>query len=405
MKILFIIPAYEPAWAFGGTVTSTVNLCRQLVKLGHDVSVYTTDTDKEGGVLKIKKNILIEMGGVKTWYFECNFGRKHSFYSSKLISHLIKTVNGFEIINISAIWQLLAYKSAKVCRDNNIPFILTPHASLRKDAFFHTGNQIIKKIYWYFFGYPTIKLANAIHFLSEGEREESFRVTNNKKSFIVPNGIKIEKYIIPKSDKFKIRKELNIDEDTLLFLFLGRVHPIKQLNLIIDALPILIEMNISFKFLIVGHIDKNYYDILNNQIIKNNLRDYVIWNNQVDNEKVKYYYSSSDLTLLTSKSEGVSMALIEAMATGTPSLVSNKVANYKEIISDKSGIVVDSSVESIKEALKKIVEGDLDIKKMGLNAFNSAEKRYNINIVAKRMIVAYNDILKKNKSEEIFWKN
>jgi glycosyltransferase involved in cell wall biosynthesis len=398
MKILFIIPSYEPAWGFGGTVTATVNLCKELVKKGHDVTVFTLNADADGSFLNVETNKEQIRDGVKVWYFSCNILPKKSFYSSNLIKKLKNSIKEFDIVNMSAIWQFLGYKAYKICKKNNIPYIVTPHSSLMKHAFYNIGNQVIKQLYWNLFGKKVVFNAIALHYLSYGEYEESKDIANNNNFFIVPNGIDIDKYKINENKKNDIRKKYNIKNDEILLLYLGRIHSKKNIDLILKSLPVLLENNIEFKFMIVGNIEEKLYynDLLN--IIRNlKLKEYVIWIGAVKNNEVKYYYSSSDLMVLPSKIEGVSMALTEAMANALPLFISNRVANYKEIEKDNCGIVVEPILNDVKYKLLECLKNKEKLRLLGKNALISVKGRYSIDKVVKNMIKEYEKIVKNQK--------
>jgi glycosyltransferase involved in cell wall biosynthesis len=396
MKILFIIPSYEPAWGFGGTVTATVNLCTQLSKDGHDVTVYTTNADADGSYLPIEPNCEHIRNGVKVCYFECNVMPKRAFYSSKLIAQLENTIQHFDIVNMSAIWQFLGYAAYKICKKYNIPYIVTPHSSLMKHAFFGIGNQWIKQLYWNLFGKKVIQDATAIHYLSEGEYTESKDIAKNDRFFIVPNGIHIDDYQVDVESKNMIRSKYNISENTFLILFLGRIHSKKNIDLVMKSLPMLKEQSVDFKFLIVGNTEEEWYLDNLKEIEKDlKLESDILWIGKIENAEVKYYYASSDVMVLPSKLEGVSMALTESMVQGLPLLISNRVANYKEIEIDQCGIVVEPNFESTKQALLKLSTNVLFCKELGNNAISSVNKRYAIEAVAKAMVENYKSLVER----------
>ena len=75
MNILHIVPYFYPAWAYGGTPRVVFELCRELVKKGHNVTVYTTDVfDKDKRVeqsdVEIDGLALSEVEGIKIKYFK-----------------------------------------------------------------------------------------------------------------------------------------------------------------------------------------------------------------------------------------------------------------------------------------------------------------------------------------------
>ena len=73
MKLLFISPAYEPAWSLGGVVACLSNLCRGLASMGHEVTFYTTNVDGSGQPMDVPVGTPVDLGGVRTFYFSSTF--------------------------------------------------------------------------------------------------------------------------------------------------------------------------------------------------------------------------------------------------------------------------------------------------------------------------------------------
>jgi len=405
MKILHVIPSYEPAWAFGGTVTATSNLCRALARQGIDVTVYTTDADGKGGYLSVPLNKPIDLGGVKVWYFHCDLLPKKAFYSSGLTKKLRDTVKEFDLVHMSAIWQWIGINVNNICKKQSIPYIVTPHSSLMKFAFYSVGSQFKKKTYWRLFGQKTVNNANAIQFLCEGEREESEFFSDKTPSFIVPNGIYLDETRYDESKRMALRERLNIPEKSLVLLFLGRIHPKKQIELIIKAMPYVLELRKDIFFIIAGPVeDYTYFENLKKISQASKVDQNIIWNGPVKNQEVYDYYSASDIMVLPSIVEGISMALTEALETSLPSFISNRVANYREVEEDKAGVVIEPYYESVKQGLIQLLKDNNLLKQLSQNARKSVEKRYDINNVAALMIKAYDDILTGRRSPELQWR-
>ena len=68
LKLLHIIPYYEPAVSYGGPVRSVSSLCKALVRLGAEVSVFTTNADGQG-TLTVPLGKPVDCEGVKVYYF------------------------------------------------------------------------------------------------------------------------------------------------------------------------------------------------------------------------------------------------------------------------------------------------------------------------------------------------
>ena len=397
MKLLHVIPAYEPAWAFGGTVVFTSLLCRELASLGVDVTVYTTNSDGKGGELDVSVNEYVNLGGVKVIYFPCDFQKKRAFYSRLLSRRIMTSVAGFDIVHVTSVWQYHQVTVAKACKKYNIPYVVSPHGSFQKWPLSQRTKR--KGIYWLLFGERTIRNATAMHFTVQEERIESLSFIPEVKSFIVPNGIKAPAgYSIPND----VRKQTGIPDNAFLLLYLGRINRKKGIDLVIRALGILKDKSIFL--LVVGNVDdKRHFIYLKKLVSILSLESNVIFYGQVTKDNTESFYKASDLFVLTSHSENFAIAVAEAMSFGLPVLISRKVGIWREIEEDGAGIIVDLHETDIAQSINKIIGDSVMLEEISQKARDSALKRYDIRKVALQMIRAYEDILSGRRSPELQW--
>lgn len=398
MKTLFVFPAYEPAWAFGGTVSSNVSLCKALVKAGVDVVVYTTNADGKGGRLKVTLNKPIILDGVEVWYFNCDFGVKKAFYSRGLSNKLKETTKDFDLVHVSAMWQWMQVDVYNACKYFSKPYVVSSHGSFSPWSW--NQNKIKKGAYWYLFEKKTIENAAALHFTAEDERIKSFAnipLLKKNSNFVVPNGIEINDI---KKNK-DIRKILNIPSNKIVLLFIGRIHKVKGIHFILQALKKV--NNENFIFLIVGNKEDDAYA---NQLKKLSHEFYsnVIWHEQTPRDEVWDFYYAADLFVLPSYHENFSMVTVEAMSCGLPVMITRNVGIWREIQSDGAGIIVNQDADEIADAIKKLADDTELLNRMKQNARKSAEERYDINKAGAMMIKAYEDILTGRRSPELQWK-
>lgn len=395
MKILHVIPSYEPAWAFGGTVTATSNLCRALARKGIDVTVYTTDADGKGGHLNVPLNETVDLGGVKVWYFHCDLLPQNAFYSKGLEKRLKESIKDFDLVHVSAIWQWIQINVYKACKAFTKPYIVSTHGSFSPWCW--NQKKLKKELYWNFFGKSSIKNAQAVHFTTNDERDKAYsnlELLTKMPSFVIPNGIEINN----KNKYEDIKKKLNIPNDKFLLLFVGRIHRVKGIHLVLQALK---KLNIKeIIFLIVGNEEDNEYV---NRLKKFNQNN-VIWHESISREKLWDFYYSADLFVLPSYHENFGIVVVEAMSCGLPVLISKEVGIWKEVKTDNAGFVVNHDVEEIADVLKKCLDNPEQLKELSKNARKSAENRYDINKVADLMIRAYEDVLTGRRSPELNWR-
>jgi glycosyltransferase involved in cell wall biosynthesis len=391
MKILVIVPWYEPAWGAGGTATAVSLINRELVKLGVEVTVLTTNDAGGGEYLDVEMDKRYEFGGVGVYYYACNFflKSKEAFYSSGLVSKMEEKILECDMVHIHGTRHAYGFFASRYALKHGKKYIITPHASLMRWWMDKIGSARIKKLYMRLVESSIIEKSESLHFLTEDELEQSANYTYGAKSFIVSNGIEVSKYKRDLDIRKQWRTKYNVEDKTVL-LFLGRIHPQKNLHLMIESIRDFENMVLF----IVGPVgDKEYNSKLLQNIQKNKLENRVIFIPPVDKDSVKKWYWFADFFVSPSIVEGVSMSIIEALASSLPVIVSKNVANYKEIEKDGCGIVVGTTTIEIKNILSSIESGAINIHQMTENAKLSANNRYDISLVGKRMKENYLRIL------------
>lgn len=184
LKLLFVLPAYEPAWSFGGVVRCMSNLCRGLAALGHKVAVYTINTDGHGNKLDVPGGQPVEQGGVLTYFFPSTFGPRSVFDSRALVYQLQQTVRDFDLVYVSAIWQWLGVSVSLICAQKQVPLVIGIHGSLDK-ALWEKG-RTKKTLFWHFFLKKTLARASALHLTTQHERRETLELLGNLRVLLFP---------------------------------------------------------------------------------------------------------------------------------------------------------------------------------------------------------------------------
>ena len=331
------------------------------------------------------------LGGVKVYYYPCNFfyKRRKAFYSSQLIKKVNEEVQNHDIIHIHGTRHAFSFFTALSALKHNKKYIITPHASLMKWWMDEIGTPFFKKIYMKYIESYTISNSSALHFLSSEERLQSEKYIYNANSFVVSNGIDIDNYKRNIKVRNEIRDKYNVKEKNIL-LFLGRIHPQKNLHIVIDAITKLKKTI----FFIVGPIgDINYHKMLLKKIEEKKLKEVVRFIPPVTKEEAKSWYWTADYFVSPSIVEGVSMSIIESLASSLPVIVSKNVANFREIEKDQCGFIVQITKEKIEELLIKIENNKFENEFYANNSEISAKRRHDIKVVAKQMKKNYFRIL------------
>lgn len=202
------------------------------------------------------------------------------------------------------------------------------------------------------------------------------------KSSVVWNGsacgVNLEKFDISKKSEYRkiIREKLNIPDDSLVYIFVGRVNVDKGINELLAAYKMIHKTTSSF-LLIVGDsevdssVDMNLYEWSRDN-------EKIIYTGKVDN--VEEYIAASDIYVLSSYREGFGLSVIEAQAMGIPVIVTDIPGPIDAMIVGKSGLTVPKqNVDELYSAMKKMY-CDAELRKeFGKAGYENAKNNFEQN--------------------------
>ncbi|MCH8549097.1 MAG: glycosyltransferase [Balneolaceae bacterium] len=228
------------------------------------------------------------------------------------------------------------------------------------------------------------------------EQHEDFGFA--KKSEVLPNGFDMDRFIASKERFGIIRKELEIDSDSLLITQVGRNHPMKDHLTFLKAAKHTIETkkDLNFHFLMVLR-NKDKDPAIRKFINKNDMWNYVtLCDGRSDIENI---WAASDVGVLTSAwGEAFPNVIGEAMACETP-FVSTDVGDAKLIIGDCGSVVTKGDFKEISEAISKILEmKPEDRKVLGEKARERIYNLYSIDKVTENYLKTFSRILENESS-------
>ena len=401
MKILAVFPAFEPAWAFGGVVRCTSNLCRALASQGADITVYTTNVNGRGGFLPIPINEPVNISGVHTTYFKSTFGSRSVFYSQDLLNKLSDTITQFDIIYSSAIWQWIGIAAGDLAWKRNIPHIIGTHGS------FHPGTLnkgwAKKHLYWHLCLKRCIHRASALHYTTEYERSVSKAFLPKKESFVISNAITSDRLKNSQDSRIHFRKKYNISDNGILLLSVVRPDPVKRLDILLHAFKIILKTIPSVKLILVGSMENKYGVEIMKLAHELNLSNQIIWAGYMSGDKLTECYYASDIFLLTSEHENFSMVAVEAMDSGLPVILSEQTGVADDVQKYNAGTITELNAPQVAQAVINIQKDPVRFKEMSNNASNTARLLYKDTQVAKLMLNAFKDIISGSNHPECRW--
>jgi glycosyltransferase involved in cell wall biosynthesis len=204
--------------------------------------------------------------------------------------------------------------------------------------------------------------ASALVACSEGLKQRAQLFMPSVSIDVIPNGVELDRFFPAEtSEKSKVLRMITV----------GRLSVTKRIEMLIDAVEILHRTACKLNLTIVGG-GKTERQLRKN-VAERELTDVIKITGRIDSEKMPELYRQNDIFISASMQEGMSNAMLEAMASGLP-IVTTRCEGLAELI-DGNGIIVEQdNIEELAKAVKKLTDNPELYKQMSIAARKQAEK-------------------------------
>ena len=185
-----------------------------------------------------------------------------------------------------------------------------------------------------------MSVADGIVVSTDEERQDIIRHYDAppRNIHVIPAGVNLKTF--QPVDRDAARAELGVKEERVI-LYVGRIEPLKGIDILLRAVPML-EYGQGLRVLVVGGNPDNDVELdrLKSLTVELGIGDLVTFTGSVPQSVLPTYYSAADVFVLPSHSESFGLAPLEAMACGTPVVVS-RVGGMKTFVnSGENGYLV-----------------------------------------------------------------
>lgn len=271
---------------------------------------------------------------------------------------------------------------AKYLNNKKIPYLIMLHGALSKENY--------KKSHWKKFianllcFNKFIKQAKFIIYLNKAEYNNAIVPKINPNYMIIPNGCNLPKNVT-----------LHTINDRIEILYLGRIERVhKGLDILIEALKILKQEKAN-KFVYISFygdsLDKEELEWFKTAIEP--LEDICNFYGSAYGEEKDKAYRNTDIFILTSRSEGMPMGVLEALSYGKPCLITPQTNMANIINKYRCGWVTELQPQAIAETIVKACEEYREKAESFFNNSLSTSKEFSWKEIAKKSIEEYNKII------------
>jgi glycosyltransferase involved in cell wall biosynthesis len=249
---------------------------------------------------------------------------KSYVYSRELRTWLGAHLSSYDGVVIHGMWLYPGWAVARACLSLGIPYACFPHGMFEPWSVFRQGlvKAIKKSAYWFWRERAIFQHAERLFFTTPREMElagTTFHM-GDAGCIVIPYGIHAARRRVEAPE----RADLLQPPGTKVCLFLGRVHPHKNLEFLLTAWA---EAHppADWRLLVAGPGDRPYLRRLERLIIRQHLQSQVLLLGQVTGADKAYLLQRASWFVLPSQHENFGVAVLEAIGNGCPVVVSNQV--------------------------------------------------------------------------------
>lgn len=392
MKIALACPASLPATQFGGIMFLCVDIARELAKIGHDVTIYTTDLDFANNPNTFNKKLprIESIQGFK-------INRTHVWPSYKLFyvnlgMYFEMKKNRADIIHTIGIRSFQSFIAALISKKYKIPLIISDQGGLTTHPDLQKAN-LIKKIL-YKVQSPMINFivnqATKIIVPNEYEKEIFSHYSVSSKITVIRNGISLDELYKSKVD-FKAKYKINSN----FVLFLGRFHRVKGIDILLHAWATIKDKTDgqNIKLVIMG-VDFGFESEMYRIIDELKISDSVVVIKKPPREDVLAAYSSCQFLTLPSRWELSPLTPLEGFAFKKPVISTNVHGIPHTITNSENSILVEpENPMELASAILKLLSDEKTRIEYGLAGYRLVQELCNSKKMAEDTLKVYEEIV------------
>ncbi|MBL9032865.1 MAG: glycosyltransferase [Phycisphaerae bacterium] len=341
----------------GGVARATLDLCAGLAQRGHDVTLVTFEARdvpeswKAGEPGHPKVLEIPPLGGpIKLL----------TRWSRRTLEILFSKT---DLVHIQEIWLPASAHVAQIARRVGTPYVLSAHGML--DDWSMAQKGLKKRAYLRLVGNRMIRGAGAVHCTAEGEAMQARRWLPENRAGVAPLLLDIEPYrVLPA--KAACREALPGDTSLPTIVFMGRLHPKKGLERLIEAAGMLSRSGREAEVLVAGTGPAEYQRTLESLAASEGVAERIHFLGHVVGADKTRVLRAGDMLVLPSYQENFGLVLVEALACGTPVVTTKAVDIWPELESSGSSLVIGSpEAGAVAGAVGRLIDDGAERRAMG----------------------------------------
>jgi len=391
MKVLRVVAAFDAK--FGGPSNSASNSA--IATAGEGVQTTVVFTRRDASRAKDEPAVrALSEANIKWRCFALN-QRYPGFcqamcVSTSLVRWLWHHVGAYDVVHIHSPWGLHCLAAVTAAKWHGRPIVLTPHECLTRFDLSHARSPVLRALKhvllpFYRWAFDTVVFSSAL------ERRDSPGAWSEQRAVVIHHPVQVPN---PRLARHIHRR----DGEPFRVGFLGRLHPKKNIEQLIAALTLLPS---QVSLLIAGDGDPVYREKL--QAIGKAVipGDRVTWCGFLTGAKKEDFLREIDLLAMPSQYECFGMVAAEAMAVGTPVLVSPETGVAETATESGAGVVVKPTGATVAAAIRGLVDNPPTHARMSQECIGAARRAFSMEAHGAALVLVYEKLGMPEVAEQV----
>jgi len=359
MRILNVTETYDPFLEFGGPPVKVRALSEGLARRGHQVTVLTADWGLEKRLQTQQEEITAERSpfgwrrtenGVQAIYVPTWLRYRTVSWNPAVKRYCRARLENFDAVHIFGLYDLMGPAVAAACRKRSLPYVLEPIGMFVPIV----RNLWLKRMYHAVWGRQLLEGASALIATSEQEAKE-----------LVDGGLSRTRVVLRRNgveapaswpERGTFRRAHGISDDAKLVLFLGRLSVKKSPDLLLRAFGELFKRSagIPLQLVFAGPDEGGVQAQLGQMALQLGVQSRVRFAGPLFGGAKWAAYRDADVFVLPSQNENFGNTAAEAVAAGTPVIVTEQ-CGIAPLLADEACLVVRHDAAELSRALERVL--------------------------------------------------
>lgn len=384
MRIVHALECIDPA--SGGPVNSVSSLAVAQAGFGHDVilvTVRSADHDRW-------RKLLLSQLPARNRFSIVAIDQRHPWIvpGRKARSLVRQHVEDADVVHSHGLWNPFNVMVARTALKTETGLVISPRGML--DPWSLRQGRGRKALALALVWRRIFEACLFVHALTEAERALMEPVAGRSRIKVFPNGLLLDadgNGTRRRADGMVFRRQYQKIRDRPYILFLGRLHYKKGLDCLIDAFKIVSRCDEMIQLVVAGPDQGILHDLARN-VRRMGIGDRVHFVGPLYGAIKRSALSGARCFCLPSYQEGFSMAILEALASGTPVVIS-KHCHFGEVETCGAGTVSELNPAALAGAINQYIFDDAICSLASEAGLRLVREKYDLNRIACAMLDAY----------------